>query len=63
MLSRRQLLKHTATLAALTPLYSFDKMFAAEPKRKWRIGACDWSIGKSSNVEAFDIAKQIGLDG
>jgi hypothetical protein len=24
---------------------------------------CDWSIGKSSNVEAFAIAKQIGLDG
>jgi hypothetical protein len=39
MLSRRQLLTHTATLAALTPLYSLNEMFAAEPKRKWRIGA------------------------
>lgn len=63
MLSRRQLLIHTATLAALTPLYSFNNMLASERKKQWRIGACDWSIGKSSNVEAFDVAKQIGLDG
>ncbi len=63
MLSRRQLLAHTATLAALTPLSSFNELFGAERKKKWRIGACDWSIGKSSDVGAFDIAKQIGLDG
>jgi hypothetical protein len=38
-------------------------LFGAERKKKWNIGACDWSIGKSSDVGAFDIAKQIGLDG
>src|SRR6188768_3381185 len=27
------------------------------------IGACDWSIGKSSDLGAFEVAKQIGLDG
>jgi sugar phosphate isomerase/epimerase len=63
MLSRRQLLTNTATLAALSPLCSFNKTFEVERKKKWMIGACDWSIGKSSDVEAFDIAKQIGLDG
>src|SRR5215203_1729150 len=63
MISRRQLLRHTTTLAALAPLSSFNKLLGAEGKRKWKIGACDWSIGKNSNVEAFDIAKQIGLDG
>lgn len=63
MLSRRQLIAHTANLAVLTPLSSFNELFGAERKKKWRIGACDWSIGKSSNVEAFDVAKQIGLDG
>ncbi|GAA4449247.1 hypothetical protein GCM10023189_08440 [Nibrella saemangeumensis] len=30
---------------------------------RFYIGACDWSIGKSSDVAAFDVAKQIGLDG
>ena len=63
MISRRQLLKHTAALAALHPFVSLNETFATEGKRKWRIGACDWSIGKNSNVEAFDVAKQIGLDG
>ena len=63
MLSRRKLLTNAATLAALTPISSFNELFGAERKKKWKIGACDWSIGKSSNVEAFEIAKQIGLDG
>lgn len=63
MLSRRQLLTHTAVLASFAPLTSFNELFGSERKRKWKIGACDWSIGKSSNVEAFDVAKQIGLDG
>ncbi|GAA4421387.1 hypothetical protein GCM10023187_57220 [Nibrella viscosa] len=30
---------------------------------RFYIGACDWSIGKSSDVGAFAVAKQIGLDG
>ena len=63
MLSRRNLLKNAAASAALTPLSSFIELFGAEGKKKWRIGACDWSIGKSSTIEAFDIAQQIGLDG
>lgn len=32
-------------------------------KNKFHIGACDWSIGKNSDPGAFEIAKQIGLDG
>jgi L-ribulose-5-phosphate 3-epimerase len=28
-----------------------------------RISACDWSIGKSSDLGAFDVAKEIGLEG
>src|SRR6185369_10204954 len=27
------------------------------------IGACDWSIGKMDDPGAFEVAKQIGLDG
>lgn len=63
MISRRKLLLNSVTVAALAPLSSFNELFGAEHKRKFNVGACDWSIGKSSNVEAFDVAKQIGLDG
>lgn len=30
---------------------------------QFQLGACDWSVGKSLNPEAFDRAKQIGLQG
>jgi hypothetical protein len=59
MLSRRQLLKQSAILAALSPL----QQFALPGNQRFKIGACDWSLGKGSNIEAFALAKQIGLDG
>ena len=32
--------------------------------RDWfKIGACDWSLGKRCDPAAFDVAKEIGLDG
>ncbi|MBD0284523.1 MAG: sugar phosphate isomerase/epimerase [Bacteroidota bacterium] len=63
MLTRRRLLTQAALLTALTPLQNLIKAFAAEGKRKFKIGACDWSIGKDSDIAAFDVAKQIGVDG
>jgi sugar phosphate isomerase/epimerase len=33
------------------------------PRTKLNIGACDWSIGKSSDIGAFEVAKKIGLTG
>ena len=38
-------------------------LFAAPGKRRFKIGACDWSIGKMADPAAFEVAKQIGLDG
>lgn len=32
-------------------------------KRKFKIGACDWSLGKNCDIGIFDVAKKIGLDG
>ncbi|QJW92092.1 sugar phosphate isomerase/epimerase [Spirosoma taeanense] len=32
-------------------------------KSRFRIGACDWSIGPAGDSNAFAVAKQIGLDG
>lgn len=63
MLTRRKLLSHTASLIALAPLCQPMNIFEEKRKRKFKVGACDWSIGKSSNIEAFDIASRIGLDG
>lgn len=60
MLTRRQLIKNAAVIAAMTPV---QPALSHERKKKFQIGACDWSIGKSSNVEAFDVARQIGLQG
>lgn len=48
----------TAGLASgLAPL------FAASQNRHFKLGACDWSIGKMGDPGAFAVAKQIGLDG
>jgi sugar phosphate isomerase/epimerase len=41
----------------------FAPLFAAEAKPRFKIGACDWSIGKMADPAALDVAKQIGLDG
>src|SRR5664279_6529354 len=38
-------------------------LFAAPEKRRFRLGACDWSIGEMGDPGAFEVAKQIGLDG
>lgn len=62
MLTRRDLLKHGAVLTGLI-LSTSDGLAATKRKRSLRIGACDWSIGKSSDIGAFSLAQQIGLDG
>lgn len=42
---------------------SLAPLFAAPGKRRFKIGACDWSIGKMCDPAAFGVARQIGLDG
>src|SRR5687768_2537676 len=63
MITRRGLLKRYLLLAGFANFATFGSLYGQESKRKFRIGACDWSIGKSSDIGAFDLAKQIGLDG
>ena len=58
-ISRRNFLAVGAT-AAISTLAA--RRATAEPLR-FKIGACDWSIGKMADPAAFDVAKQIGLDG
>ena len=64
LLTRRALLRHTAEAAAFTlGCSAFSPLLAAPASRGFKIGACDWSLGKRGDPTALDIAKQIGLDG
>src|SRR5690348_8782100 len=63
-LTRRQMLARSAQAAAALAFSSpFAPLFAAPDKRRFKIGACDWSIGKMGDPTAFEVGKQIGLDG
>ena len=50
----------TSSALALTP--SLAPLFAAPAQRRFKIGACEWSLRKS-DPSCFDVAKEIGLDG
>ena len=63
MLSRRELLKRSALLSGLVSGGFLTQSFSGHPAKKLQIGACDWSIGKNSDIGAFEVAKQIGLAG
>jgi sugar phosphate isomerase/epimerase len=60
-MTRREYIKRTATLAFLAGMGFHDVHSLGN--FSLHIGACDWSIGKSSDIGAFEVAKQIGLDG
>jgi len=63
-LTRRQMLaRSTQTLAALALSSPLAPLFAAPAQRPFKIGACDWSIGKMCDPAAMTVAKEIGLDG
>jgi sugar phosphate isomerase/epimerase len=63
-ITRRSFLTRSAQAAALAAASSsLAPLFAAPAARGFKIGACDWSLGKRCDPAAFDLAKQIGLDG
>ena len=55
-MTRRRMLYSIATLATAAPL------FAAPERRRFKIGACEWSLRKA-DPSCFAVAKEIGLDG
>ena len=59
-INRRQWLKQSALIAALL---NTGFLSAKNKTKKIRIGACDWSLGKSSDPKSFEVAKRIGLEG
>jgi len=58
MISRAS--RATAALA-VTP--RFARLLAAPQGQRYKIGACDWSIGKMAEPAALEVAREIGLDG
>ncbi len=64
VISRRQMLARATQTATAVAFYSsLAPLLAAPRTRSFKIGACDWSIGKMADPAAFEVAKQIGLDG
>jgi len=63
-ISRRTMLGRSAQMAAFAAAAArFQPLLAATGPRWFKIGACDWSLGKRCDPAAFDVAKEIGLDG
>lgn len=62
-LSRREWFERAGiSAAALAFSKAISPLFAAESSRRFKIGACEWSLRKSDPT-CFDVAKEIGLDG
>ncbi|HMG88477.1 MAG TPA: sugar phosphate isomerase/epimerase family protein [Chryseolinea sp.] len=59
-ITRRSLLKRAGALLLLNSVVGHRVCGGVS---QLRISACDWSIGKSSDLAAFDVAKKIGLEG
>ncbi|HWQ93818.1 MAG TPA: sugar phosphate isomerase/epimerase family protein, partial [Clostridia bacterium] len=63
LLNRRQMLRRSAlAMAALASAANLVALGAA-PEKRFRIGVCDWSIGKAGDPAALEVAREIGLDG
>ncbi len=62
--SRREMLRRAGLVAGgLALAANVSPLLAATSNSRFKIGACDWSIGKLSDPSAFALAKEIGLDG
>ena len=60
MMQRREWLVRTTSAAAWLAM---APLLANAGNRRFKIGAPDWSLRKQCDVAAFQIAKEIGLDG
>jgi L-ribulose-5-phosphate 3-epimerase len=63
-LTRRQMLARLSGVASaswITPRLA--PLLAAPGERRFKLGACDWSIGKTADPAALGVGQEIGLDG
>ena len=59
-LTRREVLLAAAAAAGLGPDSARE---ALAQRGRFRIGACDWSLGMRGRTDAFSVGRQLGLDG
>ena len=64
-ISRRQMLAYSAkTLAACSLLAGCTASVTQKPESPpFKIGVCDWTIGKKTNPASLQLAKKLGTDG
>jgi len=63
MMTRRQIIgRGTHGAAVLAFGSALAPLFAAPDQRRFKIGACQWSL-RRDGPDCFDVAKEIGLDG
>jgi L-ribulose-5-phosphate 3-epimerase len=63
-MTRRQMLVGAAgAVAGLTLTSSCTRYATCNCFRGFKLGVCDWTIGKRANPASFEEAKKIGLDG
>lgn len=60
-MNRREAIR-TGALFASGALIA-PRLLAENPKHRFRIGACDWSIKKKLELDAFRLGRELGLDG
>lgn len=61
-MNRRNALRYSLGLGLAAVSHSTYAQVLA-PGSRFKIGACDWSIGPAGDINSFAVAKQIGLDG
>ena len=60
-ISRRKMLGLSVRAAeALSMAACYAPLLAGPQARRFKIGACDWSIGKMDDPGSFELASQIG---
>ena len=59
IISRRRMLA-AGIAAGLSLSPTMRALLAADEKRRFRIGACDWSIGQRQQLAALQLAKDMG---
>jgi L-ribulose-5-phosphate 3-epimerase len=60
-MNRRDALRWS--LGAGVTALAYPTLSLVTASTRFRVGACDWSIGPAGDINAFSVAKQIGLDG
>ena len=65
-ITRREMMRQSAGVLTGLVLAGNSVIGAEEGQKKmpgFKIGACDWTLGKQCNVASFEVAKRIGIDG